>query len=229
MDTNGCEMCGAELIIACVLWRGAFRDRNYDATWVVKLRNMIRRHLSVQHRFVCLTNTEIFGIDTIQLTGRHEGWWAKMELFRVSAISRNPVLYFDLDLLIVDSITELALYPKLHRSAFCLLPQMGPASRAKGMVGRFNSSVMYFEPGIWSDSIWKQFDKNPEYKTIYRGDQDFLGDCVPSAATYPKDWFLKMRDCPQSGPPEGIKIVMGNPIKPDEAAKKFEWARKIWQ
>lgn len=83
------------------------RGGNYDASWVQKLQNGVRRHLSVPHRFVCLSDAEIPGVEVIPLLNGWEGWWSKVEMFRPDLFD-GPVLSFDLDVLITSSIDCLA-------------------------------------------------------------------------------------------------------------------------
>lgn len=81
---------------------------NYDATWVQKLKRGVERHLSVPHRFVCLSNVEIEGVDVIPLTqDTWVGWWSKIELFEPGKFD-GPVLYFDLDVIFAGNIDAMA-------------------------------------------------------------------------------------------------------------------------
>jgi len=71
---------------------------------VAALRDGIERHLTIPHRFLCLTDDEVrvmgFGIATIPLVYNLQGWWSKMELFALP----GPVLYIDLDTVILGSL-----------------------------------------------------------------------------------------------------------------------------
>lgn len=90
------------LTVACVLRSGG----EYDETWVHALRRQVDEHLEVEHRFVCLTDTDPSGVEVVPLRHDWPGWWSKAELFRLT----GRVLYLDLDTLIVDGIDALAGY-----------------------------------------------------------------------------------------------------------------------
>lgn len=95
---------GSEAVtVACVFRRSA----DYTPEYVHKLRDMVARHLHAPHHFVCLTNEKV-GVETIPLVTKWPGWWAKLELFR-PRLFNGPVLYMDLDTVIVGDITDIAL------------------------------------------------------------------------------------------------------------------------
>ncbi|RYF05591.1 MAG: hypothetical protein EOO77_28205, partial [Oxalobacteraceae bacterium] len=98
------------LTVACVFksFAGTAFGHSYDATWVQKLASGAARHLTVPHRFVCLTNMgEIEGVETIPLSNDWPGWWSKVEMFRPGLFD-GPVLSFDLDVLFTGNIDHMA-------------------------------------------------------------------------------------------------------------------------
>lgn len=97
------------MTVCCVLRSGG----DYDARYVRRLCRGLSEHLNILHRFVCLTDlpSEVAWADPVghivePLPLEHDwpGWWAKMEIFRIP----GPLLYFDLDTVIVGDITPLA-------------------------------------------------------------------------------------------------------------------------
>ena len=81
----------------------------YSSEYVNKLYNMIQRHLTVPHRFTCFTenkenlndNINVIDLPNIPL----EGWWFKPYIFRRGHFpDGDTVLYFDLDMVIVNNI-----------------------------------------------------------------------------------------------------------------------------
>jgi len=94
-----------DLTVACVLKSGGI----YDASWVDRLRRGVEKHLSLPHRFVCLSDVPV-NCERIYLLSDWPGWWAKMELFAPGHFT-GPVLYFDLDTIIVGSLDAIAAYP----------------------------------------------------------------------------------------------------------------------
>jgi hypothetical protein len=87
------------LTVACVLRSGGI----YDASWVARLRDGVKRHLPMEHRFVCLSDVDV-PCERIPLEHDWPGWWAKVELFKIE----GPVLYFDLDTAIIGDLSDLA-------------------------------------------------------------------------------------------------------------------------
>lgn len=92
------------LTVACVL---STPSLTYNENWVHRLKKSIEKHLSVPHRFVCLTNLpHINGVETQPLTENLPGWWSKIELFKPGQLD-GPVLFFDLDMMACGSLDEL--------------------------------------------------------------------------------------------------------------------------
>ena len=100
--------------MACVYWKGKFRNREfvYTSEWVLRLQAMVRKWLPMEHTFVCLTNVEIPGCNVIPLQHHWPGWWSKLELFRPDLFGKEDrVLYLDLDVVVVASLEPLVNYP----------------------------------------------------------------------------------------------------------------------
>lgn len=91
------------LSVACVLRSGG----DYTPEHVLHLRDGVAKHLTIPHRFTCLTDTPIPGVHCILLAHDWPGWWSKLELWR-PGVFPGPVLYFDLDTIITGSLDELA-------------------------------------------------------------------------------------------------------------------------
>lgn len=86
------------LTIACVLRSGGV----YDAEWVAKLQRGVARHMTLPHRFVCLSDVDV-PCERIPLVTDWPGWWSKIELFR-KGLFDGPVLYTDLDSVITGPL-----------------------------------------------------------------------------------------------------------------------------
>lgn len=212
------------LTVACVLWKGSFRKRRYDVEWVEKLQRMVQPLLPA-HRFICLSNVEV-PCERVELTGKLEGWWAKLELFRPDNGLQGRVLYLDLDTLPVDDLTDLA-FPS--QGPTCFMPPSytftgGIPSGGKGIFDRYQTSCFSFMAGTHS-ALYTEF--SDRVRENFRGDQDWVGYRLPSCGRYPPEWFRKLKQC-QDGPPEGVKLVLSMPWKNDIAAEKFEWVRRLW-
>src|SRR5262245_61127515 len=90
------------LTVACVLRSGG----EYKPAHVVRLRDGVRAHLRMKHRFLCLTDLYV-PCEMVPLRNNCSACWAKIEPFHRDM--PRPVLYFDLDTIIVDQLDGLAL------------------------------------------------------------------------------------------------------------------------
>lgn len=138
----------------------------FSTDYVIKLRNMVARHLSLPYEFACISDgPPLLGVK--MRPAEYEGWWAKVSLFKET---RHPCLYFDLDTVIVGSIDPLA---------EAVMDAGGPLLL---MLKRFNpkktgwmSGVMAWR-GDWS-FISKGFDYGA-HSARFAGDQDYITDAL---------------------------------------------------
>ena len=83
----------------------------YDSKHVIKIKEMLSKHTKIPYEFVCVTDLKSNEYKTIELSFDLEGWFSKMELFKIV----GPCLYLDLDTIItnnIDSIIENCLNQK---------------------------------------------------------------------------------------------------------------------
>lgn len=199
----------------------------FTVDYVVKLRNMVRRHLPIPHRFLCLTDRPAAlpaGIQAVRIeTPPRKGWWAKVELFNPAHGFSGRMLYLDLDTLVVGDLVPVATFP----APFVLVPPGGCFAGAEGLatVRRYNSSVMAWDAGSFhrlysewtvcvADRLW--------------GDQDWIGEQMPDAATFPEGWCPRLSEV--TGPPFGVaKIVLAKVPKNHDASGRWPWFAERWQ
>lgn len=123
-------MGSRQLAIACVLkvgqWHNGHILSEYQPKHVQWMARMVAAHVTVPHRFVCLSDVLVPGVETIPLEEGWPGWWSKMELFRHDF---GRVFYLDLDTVIVGNIDELLEHPHqftaLHSFAHDLQHTLG--------------------------------------------------------------------------------------------------------
>jgi len=89
--------------LVCVLRQGG--KVGYNPSWVEKLHNSLKRHVTIPFNFICLSDCEV-PCERILLDSVGEGYWAKLQLFK-KGLFNGPVLYFDLDTVICGNIDEL--------------------------------------------------------------------------------------------------------------------------
>lgn len=161
---------------ACVI-----HGDTYSWDYVEKLYSMLSRNLSSPVRFHVFTESsrpvpshmikhvlEEWGIG-----GPRRGWWYKIQLFN-SCYYSGPLLYFDLDTVIVDNIDWIANLPTAYFwgvQDFKYLWRQNHRS--------LNSSIMRWNTREY-DYVWQKF-KSADINQMtrrYRGDQDFIYDTI---------------------------------------------------
>lgn len=195
------------LTIACVLWVGDFEGRRYSPAWVYRLRDLVAANLARPHRFVCLSNVDVPGVETFRLQTDWPGWWAKVEMFNPALELGDRVLYLDLDVYItgaleplVDVPAPLALMPPSHVFG-TLRPRDLP-----GVVRRYQASAI-----VWTPPAGRElFDEcTAHVRRQYRADQDWIGARLPDCARMPAEWFAKLPQC-RNGVPASVRVVLAH-------------------
>lgn len=180
----------SERTIVTVLRTGSWKhqdiQREYGPLHVRWIQRQVEQWAPPGTRFVCLSDQLIPGVEVLPLEEDWPGWWSKMELFRLDL---GPVLYLDLDTVIVGPLNEIMRYP--HRfTTFCQYPQriasrpdLVPHSRI------LCSGVMAWE-GPRPD-LYKPFQSNPAHwmrvctsMPYCWGDQGFLSLFLDSFDTW---------------------------------------------
>lgn len=159
-DTN------VEINVLCVRF-----GNKYGQDYVVKLRNMVERHLNVPYKFWCLTDDPkpLEGVTNILRTnqGYKKGWWHKVHMFAPDIPISGRILYMDLDVVIHNNIDKLA---TMWRDDFVGIRDFNrkfhPGYRY------LNSSVMAWNAGT-QNYIYENFKANPDNAMRMAGDQDW--------------------------------------------------------
>lgn len=195
--------------VACVLWIGDrdFEGRAYTVDWVYRLRDQVAAHLPMPHRFVCFSDTNVPGVESIPLVTRWRGWWAKMEMFDPRHDLGQRVLYLDLDCFVVDDLQPIVNFhaPMALAPASYLFTHKHPTTK-DGVVRVYQSSCM-----VWSPPAGRKFfeDLTPEAIKRLRGDQDWMGERDPTLPIMPPSWFAKAYQC-EGGVPVGTRVVLAH-------------------
>lgn len=172
--------------------------------YVAKLRAMVKRHLTLPHRFYCITDDAASNYPGVRCKPAvYPGWWEKIRLFKPGQFQTRRVLFLDLDTLIVDNIDHIASYDghfaTLHD--FWRPEGLGPA-------------VMLFD-AEWASFIYEEWAADGHPMTDPRGDQhwienrnqgrmrrevDILQDLFPGQ-------FVSYKTSCTRALPEGAKVV----------------------
>ena len=115
------------LAVYCVLW-----GDKYSHYYVQRLQREVSKHLTIPHRFRCLTDQEIEGVETVPQVSSKPGWWQKLDLFWFT----GPALYFDLDVVITGNLDPFVGTDKQIRTC---------KNWAQSGHGGCQSSIMYWE------------------------------------------------------------------------------------
>ena len=230
---------------ACVIHGDA-----YDWSYVDRLYNMLNRHITPGIRLHVYTEEDRpvpspmikHTLTDWGLKGPKLAWWYKMQLFNPEHF-KGPLLYFDLDTVVVDNLDWLVKLPTNNFWAVRDFKRLwNPAFYG------INSSVMYWDTTQF-ESVWKQFCRE-NFDTViagYHGDQDYITAVIPDSyckflpIERVKSWrwecldggydFKKRRFLqPNTGtnPPQTASILVfhGNP-KPDKITDSY--VQSHWQ
>ena len=136
----------------------------YTYEHVERLEKMANDY-AIHDEFVCIDNSP------------YPGWFAKISLFEPGRFT-GRVLYLDLDVTVVGDLNNVAWYPG---EFVAIRDYIKPG---------INSSVMSWDAGKM-DRIYTNF--TPDVMDRLHGDQDWIGEQVPNAQTYPYRWCLSYR------------------------------------
>jgi hypothetical protein len=216
------------LTVACVKW-----GERYTASWVLRLRTMVRRHLSPPHRFVCLTEAPVAGVECIPLAEGLTTWWSKLSLFRPGQFT-GPVLYFDLDVVLTASIDRIVSIAEADKSRLWMRddfsyslrsPRSGldvAMRRMLGGAGCCNSSVMAWRADAARD-VWDKF--TPDVMDELHGDQNHISRVMwPDKLGFLPDDLVGSFKYGTTAP---VTVFHGSP-KMDELPPSHK-LRKLWE
>jgi hypothetical protein len=161
---------------ACVIHGDA-----YSWTYVERLYNMLNRHISHGIRLHVYTEAERpvpapmikHVLPDWGIHGPKRSWWYKINLFDPGQHA-GPLLYFDLDTVIVNNIDWICeLPPKWFWTIQDFKYLWRPGSQS------INSSIMWWDTRQFA-GVWQTFVQENLGAVIkkYRGDQDYLNYAI---------------------------------------------------
>lgn len=211
--------------VLCMKW-----GTKYGPEYVNRLASMVRRHLKRPHRFVCLTDDRRdldSGIDALPLPdfddpGGPERGWRKISTFRAPLFDlQGPVLFIDLDVVIVGGLDDFFDYP----GEFCIIKDWVRTRTSTG-----NSSVYRFQAGMHASLLDTFMRDHAQIRRQVRNEQEYISRELARAGklTYwPAEWCVSFKyACMAPFPfnwwtpariPPGARIVVfhGHPNPPD--------------
>lgn len=218
------------LTIACVLKSGG----DFTPEYVHNLHEGIKKNISGPYRFVCITDMFGFNGNTLNLTPGLRGWWAKIDIFRLSP----PVLYFDLDTIITGSLNEFEILAEDNVHDIFMLRGPRMKKPASGIM-LINSDMRFVYDDFMEDfpsSTYVEIERVLHLSigdTTYRGDQDYITRKVKERISihYIQDYvtgvYYYKHHC-KDGLPEDATVVAfhGIPRPPDVGVP---WVKDYWR
>ena len=172
-------------LIACVLKSGG----DFNESHVYALQKMCSKYMPGE-RFVCLTDLKL-DCDTIPLTEDWDGWWSKIELFKLDA-----AVYLDLDTILVGDCTEILEEARKHEFVI-----MRDVYRGKHSPMAMQSSFM-----CWTKSHKSIYLLFQQEKMRPEGDQEYIEHAMAGRpVTYWQDITDGVVSFKQDVLPNGLK------------------------
>lgn len=194
------------LNVCCLKW-----GNKYSADYVNRLAAMVRRNLSLPHRFVCFTDDPSGIHPSVEclplLDNELEGWWHKISFFRSDLHDlKGTLLFLDLDIVIVGSLNPFFEYP----GKFCIIEDWLSAGKPL-----YNSSIFRLEIGSMTH-VYNQFKKQDRasIQQKYPGDQEWISQHVSGVTLWPAAWCVSFKwQCALPHPehpaiPDGSRIIV---------------------
>lgn len=228
--------------VICMKW-----GDKYDAKYVNILRAMVKRNLSLPHRFACFTDNgdgihpdvDVFPLPELELPdGIPERCWRKLCTFdRTLGDLEGPTLFLDLDVVILDSIDCLFEIDGDFRIChdyrwYGKLKVTGNSSCYRFTVGKHPEVIDYFREN--SDLV----------RATHRHEQSYLSHKMQELGRlqyWPEEWCrsfkahcmppIPLRYFKAPSPPPGARVVIfhGDPNPPDAIVGRYNSLRKFWR
>ena len=208
--------------VICVKW-----GNKYGWEYVLKLKSMVRKHLTLDHEFMCMTddfNDAPIYMPLIPCEPGLPTWWSKVGLFKPGRFP-GLNLYLDLDVVILDNINGMvaendsATLSAPDDFSYSLVnPKQGLGEhmmRQLGGVGTVNSSVMIWRDDAASD-VYTKFDPNKMNEV--HGDQNWITQALwpDNLRLMSPGWVCSYKyHIAQGARAAPIVVFHGNPKPPD--------------
>lgn len=180
-------MSKPELTVVTFCWRGWRGAKFYNAMHVNALGSMLKQHLTMPHRFVCVTDdpkgitgetVALWPDPGIQVMGKRPNSYTRLRLFSNEAkhMFGPKILQLDLDCVILQNIDSL-----ITDDAFKIM---------YGKAAPYNGSMWQVKPGV-HDHVWSRLHLNvvdevrrhaaKTHTRMYGSDQAWMSYKLPGA------------------------------------------------
>lgn len=184
---------------ACVLKLGG----DYLPEHVRLLAAQVKRHTSVDHEFVCFTDSieHIPGVRSIRLENNWPGWWSVPEVFRCD----GPTVVVGVDTMITGNIDQLfQIANNCEKNEFWMIHSFRIPRRT------ISGIMVYNHDWSW---LYKEFDYEKVSKQL-RGEEDYTLSKLKERGIKPKilqrefqGIYSWKRNC-RKGIPEDCKVLV---------------------
>ncbi len=201
------------LRVLCVLKSGG----DFDQSYVERLARMVEENLTLSHSFECFTDLPLIpGIRTIKLMNGYAGWWNKIELYQIT----GPLIYFDLDTLIVGNIDALG-EALVDDNIFMLKPFARSELWATGIMAW--AGVLPWAKFRPTRAEMNDFEWDQRYVSSLIKDKDTKVNAIQDVLT----GICSYKHHCRSGLPDDARVVCfhGHP-RPHEVTSG--WVRELW-
>jgi hypothetical protein len=179
----------------------------YSADYVNRMRHMIARHLTLPHRFYCLTEDPRDleqGIETRPLPDLAlQGWWMKPYMFCTGLFPTGTNFYIDLDMVIYRNIDKFMTYLPNEFMGLRDLYHLKDELHAG-----LGSAIMRW-PNNTYNFIWSRLERAPDLQRNYRGDQDYIWHYHKNTIRfYPETWTHSYKWQSRQEPHEDSSVLV---------------------
>ena len=164
--------------------------KKYSAEYVNRLYNMVSRHLTIPFDFFCFTEDTKNLNSNIKIKPLPDGyningWWWKPYIFKEGHFpDSDTILFFDLDMVIVNNLNNLATYLP---DQFVGLEDVGRVFRKHPQ--KLGSAVLKWPANKYSN-IWNLIEADPKITSRFRGDQDWIWSLhKDNIQFFPEEWI----------------------------------------
>lgn len=220
---------------------------DYGVEYVERLAHGIRRNITGSCRIVCLTDSASrtgspwdLMDDVTPLDRGWPGWWSKVELFRLP----GPLLYLDLDTIVVGNLDPLVRWAEDHKKSLLMLRGFYRRDQCSGVLA-WNDDVRWLFELFERDVADATFSfrsgavRMKNRRGVFRGDQEWLGRVLRDSAIPPRvvvaqdvlpGVYSYKVDIKDSGrlPDDARMICFHGHPRPHEVNPVPPWMRVYW-
>lgn len=216
-----------KLTICCFLWGDWWTP--YGIQYVNRLYNSVQRHLTLLYDFICITDKLVSlgfsdGIRRIFLDVPDLKWnLKKMFLYKPDNGLSGRIICFDLDVVIIGSLNEIASYDGEFITCEAVYHPGRPGGSVIGFQAGFGAEELW-KPLMQDQQKWEKETKGSErayFRKRLNGEYDFWQNL------YPGQILSYKRSC-GNGLPNDVRVVRfhGMP-RPHEV--EDQWVKENWR